>query len=176
MHALIHPLKFKKCHKHSQTQNRCHARSAFFILFGRFLNYTTLYICHFMWRVLWNQSYCQNNDICSWTYLNIVWVSFDSIHRLAKRGTPTQMSHYKHALQLFKLHNSTTMTEDWVSLNFQQNFNGGNDNVQIFNSSNYKVGENLLVNRFKTLSNKIPLSWLNESINSFKIKCKNLFL
>ena len=102
--------------------------------------------------------------------------SYDSIHRLAKRGTPTQMSHYKHAIQLYKLHNSTTMSEDWVSLNFQQNFNGRNDNLQIFNTSNYKVGENLLVNRFKPLSNKIPFSWLNESFNSFKIKCKNLIL
>ena len=79
-------------------------------------------------------------------------------------------------IQLFKLHNSTNMSEDWVSLNFQQNFNARNNKIQIFNDSNYKVGQNLLVNRFKLLSNKIDYHWLNESLNSYKIKCKNLFL
>ena len=50
--------------------------------------------------------------------------SHDTIHKLAKRGTPSQMSQYKHAIQLYKLHNSTSMTDDWVSLNTQQYFNG----------------------------------------------------
>ena len=124
---------------------------------------------------MWKKSFKSPPD--KW-YLSILPpnTSFESIHRLAKRGTPIQMSHYKHALQLYKLHNSTTMSDDWVSLNFQQNYNGRNDNIQIFNNSNYKVGENLLVNRFKPLSNKIPFTWLNESFNSFKIKCKNQFL
>ena len=82
---------------------------------------------------------------------------------MAKRGTPTQMSTYKHAIQLFKLFNSTDMTEDWLSLNFQQNFKGRNDKLQICNILNYKVGENLLVNRLKSLNNKIEFTWLNES-------------
>ena len=86
------------------------------------------------------------------------------------------MSKYKHAIQLYKLHNSTMMTDDWVSLNFQQNFNGRNDKLQIFNVSNYKVGQNLLVNRLKQLNNKISFSWLNESFDSFKVKCKKLLL
>ena len=102
--------------------------------------------------------------------------SHETIHRLAKRGTPSQMSLYKHALQLYKLHNSTSMSDDWIDLNVQQNFNRRNDHIQIFNRSNYKVGRNLLVNRFKNLSNKINYSWLNESFNSFKVKCKKLLL
>ena len=68
------------------------------------------------------------------------------------------------------------MTEDWISLNFQQNFNGRNDKLQVFNVSNYKVGQNLIINRFKTLNNKIPYTWLNESVESFKVKCKKLLL
>ena len=77
--------------------------------------------------------------------------SFESMHCLAKRGTPTQMSNYKHAIQIYKLFNSTNMSEDWISLNFQQNFNTRNTKIQTFNVSNYKVGQNLLVNRFKQL-------------------------
>ena len=102
--------------------------------------------------------------------------SYEEIHRLAKRGTPTQMSAYKHALQMYKLYNSNSMSDDWVSLNDQQNFNGRNEHVQIYTKSNYKVGKNLLVNRFKNLNNKIKFAWLNDSFESYKIKCKNLFL
>ena len=102
--------------------------------------------------------------------------SFESMHCLAKRGTPTQMSNYKHAIQIYKLFNSTNMSEDWLLLNFQQNFNTRNTKIQTFNVSNYKVGQNLLVNRFKQLNNKIDYLWFNESLNSFKIKCKKLFL
>ena len=68
------------------------------------------------------------------------------------------------------------MTDDWVSLNFQQNFNARNTRIQIYNVSNYKIGQNILVNRFKSLNNKIEYQWLNESLNSFKIKCKKLLL
>ena len=102
--------------------------------------------------------------------------SFETIHSLAKRGTPTQMSTYKHALQLYKLFNSTQMSDDWVSLNVQQNFNGRNEKIQFYNISNYKVGRNLLVNRFKILNNKIDYSWFNVSFETFKIKCKQLLL
>ena len=98
--------------------------------------------------------------------------SYESIHSLAKRGTPTQMCHYKHAIQLHKLYNSTTMTEDWISLNIQRNFIGRNEKFQIFTISNYKVGQNLMVNRFKPLNNKIEYTWFIESLNSFKIICK----
>ena len=51
-----------------------------------------------------------------------------------------------------------------------------NSNVQIYIKSNSKVGKNLLVNRFKNLNNKIEFAWLNDSFESYKIKCKNLFL
>ena len=68
------------------------------------------------------------------------------------------------------------MTEDWISLNLQQYFNSRNEKVQIFNVSNYKVGQNLIVNRFRSLNNKIDFNWLNESLDSFKVKCKNLLL
>ena len=102
--------------------------------------------------------------------------SFETMHNLAQRATPTQMTNYKHALQLFKLYNSTNMSDDWMSLNIQQNFNGRNENVQLIRISNYKVGNNFMVNRLTILNNKINYSWLNESFNAFKIKCKQLFL
>ena len=70
----------------------------------------------------------------------------------------------------------SNMTDDWISLNDQQTFNGRNEHIHIYKKSNYKVGRNFLVNRFQPLNDKIKFSWLNESFDSFKIKCKNLFL
>ena len=102
--------------------------------------------------------------------------SHETIHRIAKRANPTQMSNYKHALQLYKLYNSNTMTDDWISLNLQQNFHRRNEHFQIFKIANYKVGRNLMTNRFHPLNNIIKLSWFNDSFESFKIKCKTLLL
>ena len=68
------------------------------------------------------------------------------------------------------------MSDDWISLNVQQNFNGRNEQIQIFNKSNYKVGRNLFVNRFQSINNKIVFSWFIDSFESFKMKCKNLGL
>ena len=62
--------------------------------------------------------------------------SYEAIHSLAKRGTPSQMSMYKHALQLYKLYNSNNMSDDWLSLNDQQIFNGRNEHFQIYTKSN----------------------------------------
>ena len=53
------------------------------------------------------------------------------------------------------------MSDDWISLNVQQNFNGRNEKFQAINNSKYKVGKNLLVNRLSTLSNMIEYSWPN---------------
>ena len=77
---------------------------------------------------------------------------------------------------MYKLFNSSNMSDDWIQLNFQQQFNGRNVNIQFFNVSNYKVGKNLLVNRFRNLNNKINYNWFNDSYNTFKVKCKQLFL
>ena len=52
--------------------------------------------------------------------------------------------------QLYKLFNSNNMSDDWISLKVQQNFNGRNKQIQIFKKLNYKVGGNLLANRFQS--------------------------
>ena len=42
--------------------------------------------------------------------------------------------------------------------------------LKIYNISNYRVGRNLMVNRFKSLNNKIDYLWFNKTFNSFQIK------
>ena len=40
----------------------------------------------------------------------------------------------------------------------------------------YDVGKNILLNRCCILNNKIDKKWIDMSVETFKIKCKALFL
>ena len=103
-------------------------------------------------------------------------MSYDSLHYLNQRATPDQMVLYKHALLLHKTYNCNKYSNDWVHLHFNQQFNNRNTKVKFTNTSNYKIGNNLLSNRFTILNGKLELSMLNDSFESFKIKCKAKFL
>ena len=61
--------------------------------------------------------------------------SFDTIHNLTKRGTPTQMSDYKHAVQLFKLHNSNAYQMIGSHLTFNSTSMG---EMKIFKSTPFQ--------------------------------------
>jgi hypothetical protein len=43
-------------------------------------------------------------------------------------------------------------------------------------SNNKRVGLNAFANRVYILNGRIPLDWLNMSINTFKVHCKKEFL
>ena len=68
------------------------------------------------------------------------------------------------------------MSDDWVDLNLQQNFNGRLENVQIFDNSRIRVGKNIMVNRLTIINNKVDYKMLNLSKDTYKLKCKSLFL
>ena len=112
--------------------------------------------------------------ICTPNYNNMM--SFEQIHVINKRATPNQMLLYKHSLLLHKIWNDPIYSKDWLDLNFQQNFNERRTKVMIFDTSQRKIGKNLSTNRLKIINGLIEHEWLNLSMNSFKIKCKILFL
>ena len=103
-------------------------------------------------------------------------ISFNKLHELQKRATPTKMMWYRLAVQLYKVYNAIMMNDDWIDLNFQQNFNDRNNHVQINDASKLRIGRNTLMNRLNCINNKIELNWLNKSIDSYKILCKLTFL
>ena len=103
-------------------------------------------------------------------------MSFDSLHYINQRATPIQYTNYIHALLLHKIYNDETMSTDWIDMYFNQHFNQRDPTLKFFNTSTYKIGNNLLANGFTILNGKIELSWLNEPYNSYKIKCKAEFL
>ena len=103
-------------------------------------------------------------------------ISFNNLHYINQRATPDQITFYKHALLHHQLYNPENACNDWVELFFRQHFNERDQVIIFFNTSNYKIGSNLLTNRFTVLNGKIKLSWLNDPYDTYKIKCKNEFL
>ena len=103
-------------------------------------------------------------------------ISYNRLHYLNKRATPNEITVYKHALLLHKTYNNLTMSIDWTNLFFNQHFNARYNLVKFFNTSKYKIGNNILANRFIVLNGKIDFDCLNETFETYKIKCKQTFL
>ena len=103
-------------------------------------------------------------------------ISFINIHEMNKRATPESMMQYKLAIQLFKLYNSNDHSLEWIDLNLNQVLTSRQTKFTILKTNNIKVGLNKLTNRLAILNGKIPLDWLNDSIDTFKFKCKELML
>ena len=112
--------------------------------------------------------------VCSRNYDN--YISFNDLHKICNRATPDQLMLYKLALALHKLYNVEFNPIEFIILNFNQILTGRQENFISLKSNSFKVGINSLLNRLHFLNNKIPLSWLNLSLCSFKIKCKKLLL
>ena len=83
---------------------------------------------------------------------------------------------YRLAIQLFKIYNCTTYDENWMDMNYQQNFNARMKMFHINDCSKLLVGRNIVSNRLNVLNNQIDLDWLNLSLNSFELKVKELYL
>ena len=105
-----------------------------------------------------------------------IYNTHTQIHKSASRAMPDQMIIYKHALVMHKLINSCQPEQEFLNLNFQLNQNPRIQHANFFNRSNYESGKNILLNRLSHLNNKIPKDWLELSLDTFKVKCKTLFL
>ena len=103
-------------------------------------------------------------------------VSYQSLHNICGRATPVEVMKYRHALLLHKCYNDPLMRNDWLALNFNQNFNARCNSIFFFKTNSYRVGNNLLSNRFNILNGNIPFDILNLPFLQFKLKMKSLFL
>ena len=104
-------------------------------------------------------------------YLRIVLYMINSA---ANRALP--MLNYKHAISMIKLFNQCQPETEFIQLNFQYNQNQRMPHANFFSRQNYESGKNILLNRLAHINNKIEKLWLDQSLNTFKIKCKQLFL
>ena len=103
-------------------------------------------------------------------------ISYVQLHIKEKRALPMNFAKYRLAIQLYKIYNGMEMNEDWIDMNYQQNFNARNRMFQINDYSRLKIGRNVICNRLNELNNQVNLDWLNQSLISFKLKMKSLLL
>ena len=103
-------------------------------------------------------------------------ISFERIHTMNNRATPEKILLYKHSLALYRLYNNNDPTMEWCALNFNQVLTSRQTKFKCKKSNKLKVGLNALRNRFFILNNQIPISWLEGGYETFKVKCKELFL
>ena len=105
-----------------------------------------------------------------------IYSTHTEIHNLAGRALPEKMCLYRHAVLMYKLFNNMICENEFLHLNFQLYDNERGQNLVFVKIQRYEAGKNILLNRFAELNNKIDKSWLNLSLETFKVKCKTLFL
>ena len=103
-------------------------------------------------------------------------ISYQSLHSHMKRANPTQLQLYKHSLLLHKAYNDDNNSPEWLDLFSNQTFNDRNTKVNFIDLSVFKIGKNILSNRFSILNGKIEYEMLNMNYLSYKLSCKKLFL
>ena len=105
-----------------------------------------------------------------------VFSTHSEIHMMADRATPDQMCQYRHAITLYKLMNNIICENEFLQLNFQLYENARSSKITFIKIQRFEVGKNILLNRFHDLNNLINKQWMNMSLETYKIKCKSLFL
>ena len=83
---------------------------------------------------------------------------------------------YKHAIMIYKLMKCELCKDEFLQLNFQLNNNARLSKMNFLKRQRFDVGKNVLLNWMSCLSNMIEKSWLDLSLNGYKLKCKGLFL
>ena len=96
-------------------------------------------------------------------------LSFVNLHKMCKRATPEMMMNYKLALCLPKVYNKDLNSIELVLLNFNQILTGQQTHFITSKSRNQLTCKQVL---FDPQNNP----WLNMSVDSFKLKCKEAFL
>ena len=92
------------------------------------------------------------------------------IHSTANRALPDQMLNYKHAISMYKLFNHCQPETEFVQINFQFNQNQKINHANFFSRQCYDTEKNILLNRLSHLNDKIEKSWLEQSIDTYKVK------
>ena len=102
-------------------------------------------------------------------------ISFANIHKMNNRAIPEAIMSYKIAVQLQKLYNANDQSLDWIGLNLNQILTTKQTFFFISKSNSAKVGLNILANRLSVLNGRIPLAWLNDPMNTFRLVVKRCF-
>jgi hypothetical protein len=89
------------------------------------------------------------------------YISFDSIHKEFKKSTPDQISSYKITLLLYNNCNGAVPGNDWVEFNLNIISKIRETTFDFHKLMNFKIGGNVLINKFANITRKIPVDHLN---------------
>jgi hypothetical protein len=103
------------------------------------------------------------------------YISFLAIHKLHKISTPEQLGNFKLAILLFKTFNSNNQNKDWLDLTDQIIVTRRQTIFDCCRTNNYKIGLNILANKFYYIRKQIFLDHFNLSLPVFKRKMKAMF-
>ena len=104
------------------------------------------------------------------------YISFETLHVMAKRATPEQLMLYKLSLQLHKTFNHSIPITEWNCLNENIILTSRQTKFKTRKKNRLRLGMNQMSNRFWIINDKIPLDWLNNSFETFKVKMKEMFI
>ena len=98
------------------------------------------------------------------------------IRRMSERALLEKMCLYRHAIMMFKLFNNIICENEFEQMNFQLYDNDRFPKITFIKNQRFDVGKNLLLNQFCYLNNRIDKRWLDMSLETYKVKCKAMFL
>ena len=103
-------------------------------------------------------------------------LSYKDLHEVAGRAPPSKMSIYLAATTLKKIidHQKPTLIYKQWQNNMSVNTRLDRQFVKVNNRTRY--GSNSFLNRICEVLKIIPLSWMDDNIALFKVKCKKLIL
>ena len=102
--------------------------------------------------------------------------SFINVHINCQRALPNQIMEFKHSILLYKIFNTHLPSLDWVELNFNHAISSREKFFITLKSNSTKIGNNILSSRLTSINKKILLNDLNLSLDSFKVKYKQILM
>jgi hypothetical protein len=102
--------------------------------------------------------------------------SYKNLHKKFTRATPEMWQNYELAISLYDLNLTQLPLADWEILQKNTLRNRRSTKLHFTSTNKLRCGQNVLPNRFKTITNRIDASWLSLSKETYKQKCKNEFI
>ena len=101
--------------------------------------------------------------------------SFETLHLMAKRATPSKLMLYKLSLQLYRTFNHRLPSTEWNLLNDNIILTSRQTKFMTWKNNRLRLGMNTISNRFVLINDRFPLDWLNNSYETFKFKNERTF-
>ena len=102
--------------------------------------------------------------------------SFVNLHRKYKRATPAMWCKYTTAMSMWDIIKHNVPEKAVVKTTMNRQYSGRNEGTLFTRSNTTKIGYNCISNRLQVVSRALDFNWQDLSKDSYKMKCKNVFI